>query len=181
MAVLNLLCCPFILLFLIIYFFMKNAERFYHHPSSAGARQWSSLAAWRLREFNELPHYLNHRCVQHPLCLVVGFVLLLLLLSLSLSSYWRGDRGEEGWANESCTLSLRTSEARLHAFYMCSAVTTRCFACEQNWLATAFVATGPRTKMSAQFSHLARQGSAGKQVHASVRAIAPAKGGATWV
>ncbi|EIE20298.1 APG9-domain-containing protein [Coccomyxa subellipsoidea C-169] len=60
-AVANLLLAPFLLMFLLIYFFMRNAEKFYHQPSSAGARRWSSLAAWRLREFNELPHYLNHR------------------------------------------------------------------------------------------------------------------------
>ena len=62
MAVVNLLLAPFVLVFLLIYFFMRNAEKFYHQPSSAGSRRWSSLAAWRLREFNELPHYLNHRC-----------------------------------------------------------------------------------------------------------------------
>ena len=63
MAILNLLVAPFVLVFLLIYFFMRNAEKFYHQPSSAGARRWSALAAWRLREFNELPHYLNHRCL----------------------------------------------------------------------------------------------------------------------
>lgn len=62
----NLLLAPFLLVFLLIYFFMRNAEKFYHQPSSAGARRWSSLAAWRLREFNELPHYLNHRCHVSP-------------------------------------------------------------------------------------------------------------------
>ena len=52
----NLLLAPFLVVFLLIYFFMRNAEKFYHQPSSAGARRWSALAAWRLREFNELPH-----------------------------------------------------------------------------------------------------------------------------
>ena len=61
MAILNLVVAPFVLVFLLIYFFMRNAEKFYHQPGSAGARRWSALAAWRLREFNELPHYLNHR------------------------------------------------------------------------------------------------------------------------
>lgn len=61
MAVLNLLLAPFLLVFLVIYFFMRNAEQFYNHPSSVGARRWSSLASWRLREFNELPHYVHHR------------------------------------------------------------------------------------------------------------------------
>jgi hypothetical protein len=61
MAVANLLLAPFLLAFLLIYFFMRNAERLYHQPSAAGARRWSPLAAWRLREFNELPHYTAHR------------------------------------------------------------------------------------------------------------------------
>lgn len=57
----NLLLAPFLLVFLVIYFFMRNAEKFYNHPSTVGARRWSSLASWRLREFNELPHYVHHR------------------------------------------------------------------------------------------------------------------------
>ncbi|KAK9845371.1 hypothetical protein WJX81_004761 [Elliptochloris bilobata] len=61
MAVVNLVLAPFLLAFLLIYFFMRNAERLYHQPSAAGARRWSPLAAWRLREFNELPHYTAHR------------------------------------------------------------------------------------------------------------------------
>ena len=61
MAMANLLLSPFLIAFLLIYFFLRHAEAFYHHPSSAGARRWSSLAKWRLREFNELPHYITHR------------------------------------------------------------------------------------------------------------------------
>lgn len=112
MAVLNLLCCPFILLFLIIYFFMKNAERFYHHPSSAGARQWSSLAAWRLREFNELPHYLNHRCVHCiPCCL--GFI-----LRLPSSLLWpngRGEQGAVGRARGNCAVDACARQAVMYS------------------------------------------------------------------
>ena len=62
MALANVVLAPFLLIFLLMFFFMRNAERFYHQPSTAGARRWSSLAAWRLREFNELPHYVQHRC-----------------------------------------------------------------------------------------------------------------------
>lgn len=36
MALCNLAAAPFLLVFLLIYFFMKNAEKFYHHPSSVG-------------------------------------------------------------------------------------------------------------------------------------------------
>ncbi len=61
MALCNLLVSPFLMVFLLIYFFLRNAEKFYHHPSSIGARRWSGLAFWRMREFNELPHYIRHR------------------------------------------------------------------------------------------------------------------------
>lgn len=67
MAVVNLLLAPFLLVFLLIYFFLRNAERFYHSPSALGARRWSPLAAWRLREFNELPYYVQHRHSLAPL------------------------------------------------------------------------------------------------------------------
>ena len=39
----------------------QNAERFYHSPGTLGSRRWSALAKWRLRELNELPHYVSHR------------------------------------------------------------------------------------------------------------------------
>jgi len=68
MALVNLVLSPFLIAFLLIYFFLRHAEAFYHHPSSAGARRWSSLAKWRLREFNELPHYITHRCAAHRRC-----------------------------------------------------------------------------------------------------------------
>lgn len=66
MAVVNLALAPFLLIFLLIYFFLRNAERFYHSPSSLGARRWSPLASWRLREFNELPYYVQHRWAADP-------------------------------------------------------------------------------------------------------------------
>ena len=73
MAICNLLVSPFVMLFLLIYFFMRNAEKFYHHPGSIGARRWSGLAYWRMREFNELPHYIRHRCdFQMFVCLTVS-------------------------------------------------------------------------------------------------------------
>ena len=60
-ALLNVLAAPFAALFLSTWGFMRHAERFYHHPSSAAARRWSPLAYWALREVNELPHYVDHR------------------------------------------------------------------------------------------------------------------------
>ena len=44
MALCNLAASPFLLAFLAIYFFMKNAEQFYHHPSSVG--EWLGSAGW---------------------------------------------------------------------------------------------------------------------------------------
>lgn len=61
MALVNFLLSPFLIAFLLIYFFLRNGEAFYHRPSSLGARRWSALAKWRLREFNELPHLVTHR------------------------------------------------------------------------------------------------------------------------
>ncbi len=65
MAVANMVLSPFLFVFLAIHFFLRNAEQLYHHPSSVGARRWSPLARWRLREFNELPHFIDHRCPRH--------------------------------------------------------------------------------------------------------------------
>ena len=91
MAVANLVLAPFLLAFLLIYFFMRNAERLYHQPSAAGARRWSPLAAWRLREFNELPHYTAHRWrvsparVAYMLHRLPGFALSLCVINLLLT------------------------------------------------------------------------------------------------
>eukprot|EP01025_Chloroclados_australasicus_P031876 TRINITY_DN32272_c0_g1_i4.p1 TRINITY_DN32272_c0_g1~~TRINITY_DN32272_c0_g1_i4.p1 ORF type:complete len:511 (-),score=53.09 TRINITY_DN32272_c0_g1_i4:1979-3511(-) len=61
MAFLNLLICPFVILFVSIYFFMRNAEKFYHRPAMFGARRWTQLAKWKMREINEVPHYVSLR------------------------------------------------------------------------------------------------------------------------
>ncbi|KAG7667053.1 hypothetical protein Ndes2526B_g04460 [Nannochloris sp. 'desiccata'] len=61
MAVVNAIFSPFLFVFLVIYFFMKNAEALYHHPSSLGARRWSPAARWSLKEYNELPHFIEQR------------------------------------------------------------------------------------------------------------------------
>lgn len=50
----NFVLAPFILLFMFIYFFFKHAQAMHKDPSSAGTRNWSQLARWRIREFNEL-------------------------------------------------------------------------------------------------------------------------------
>jgi len=60
-AVANAFLSPFLLIFMLVYFFLKNAGDFYHQPSTLGRRSWSLLAQWRFREYNELPHLLERR------------------------------------------------------------------------------------------------------------------------
>lgn len=66
-ALLNLVLSPFLAIFLAMYFFLRNAEHFYHHPGTIGARKWAPYASWKLRGLNELPHQLENRLnAAHP-------------------------------------------------------------------------------------------------------------------
>jgi hypothetical protein len=61
-ALAHLLAAPFAVVFLLAAAFLRNAERVYHHPGAAlGSRRWSPHARWKLRELNELPHYVQRR------------------------------------------------------------------------------------------------------------------------
>jgi len=54
LGIFMLVLSPFLLIFMLCYFFLRNAEQFYHEPSTAGSRRWSNLAKWTFREFNEV-------------------------------------------------------------------------------------------------------------------------------
>ncbi|PPD99845.1 hypothetical protein GOBAR_DD03169 [Gossypium barbadense] len=56
-----LLLSPFLVIFMLVYLFLKHAEQFYNHPSTASSRRWSNLAKWMFREFNEVDHLFKHR------------------------------------------------------------------------------------------------------------------------
>ncbi|KAL3686025.1 hypothetical protein R1sor_004047 [Riccia sorocarpa] len=56
-----LMLSPFLIIFMLLYFFLRYAEQFYHQPSAAGSRRWSNLARWSFREFNELDHMYKRR------------------------------------------------------------------------------------------------------------------------
>ncbi|XP_047328461.1 autophagy-related protein 9-like [Impatiens glandulifera] len=56
-----LLLSPFLVIFMLVYLFLRHAEQFYNHPSAASSRRWSNLAKWVFREFNEVHHLFNHR------------------------------------------------------------------------------------------------------------------------
>ena len=57
----HMLLLPFMVIFMSIHFFLQNAQSFHSSKSYLGPRQWSPLALWSFREFNELPHIFNDR------------------------------------------------------------------------------------------------------------------------
>eukprot|EP00268_Persea_americana_P063688 TRINITY_DN828_c1_g1_i1.p1 TRINITY_DN828_c1_g1~~TRINITY_DN828_c1_g1_i1.p1 ORF type:complete len:582 (-),score=77.12 TRINITY_DN828_c1_g1_i1:439-2184(-) len=56
-----LLISPFLVIFMLVYLFLRHAEQFYNHPSTASSRRWSNLSKWVFREFNEVDHLFRHR------------------------------------------------------------------------------------------------------------------------
>ncbi|XP_022727665.1 autophagy-related protein 9-like isoform X2 [Durio zibethinus] len=56
-----LLLSPFLVIFMLVYLFLRHAEQFYNHPSIASSRRWSNLSKWMFREFNEVDHLFKHR------------------------------------------------------------------------------------------------------------------------
>ncbi|KAF3793626.1 Autophagy-related protein 9 [Nymphaea thermarum] len=56
-----LLMSPFLVIFVLVYFFLRHAEQFYNHPSMASSRKWSNLSKWMFREYNEVDHLFKQR------------------------------------------------------------------------------------------------------------------------
>ncbi|KAK3441177.1 hypothetical protein EUGRSUZ_B01536 [Eucalyptus grandis] len=56
-----LLLSPFLVIFMLVYLFLRHAEQFYNHPSTASSRRWSNLSKWIYREYNEVDHLFKHR------------------------------------------------------------------------------------------------------------------------
>ncbi|XP_076905256.1 autophagy-related protein 9-like [Bidens hawaiensis] len=56
-----LLLSPFLVIFMLVYLFLRHAEQFYKHPSTASSRRWSNFSKWIFREFNEVDHLFKHR------------------------------------------------------------------------------------------------------------------------
>lgn len=52
---------PFLLVFMGMQFFLQNAQEWQQKKNYLGPRQWSPLAQWRFREYNEVPHLLERR------------------------------------------------------------------------------------------------------------------------
>lgn len=52
---------PFLLFFVTLHFFMSNVYDWQSTKEYLGPREWSSIARWTFREFNELPHSFERR------------------------------------------------------------------------------------------------------------------------
>lgn len=61
MGLINLIFSPFIFAYLLVYMVFRHGEELYRNPRTVSARQYTTNAKWRLREFNELPHYFERR------------------------------------------------------------------------------------------------------------------------
>jgi len=60
-GVVHFLLLPFMLVFMTVHFFLQNAQQFHASKAYLGPRQWSPLALWTFREFNELLHVFEAR------------------------------------------------------------------------------------------------------------------------
>ncbi len=63
-GLIHFLLLPFMLVLMTIHFFLQNAQQFHSTRAYLGPRQWSPLALWQCREFNELPHIFEKRMNQ---------------------------------------------------------------------------------------------------------------------
>lgn len=61
LAMINLILCPILLVWQVLYFFYSNAALVKRDPVILGLRNWSLYARWFCRHFNELDHQLNDR------------------------------------------------------------------------------------------------------------------------
>lgn len=57
----NVLCAPFIVMFFILLYFFRYFNEFKSNPSQIGSRQYTPLAEWKFRGFNELYHLFQRR------------------------------------------------------------------------------------------------------------------------
>ncbi|KAL3426310.1 autophagy protein Apg9 [Phlyctema vagabunda] len=52
---------PIAVIYLVITYFFKYFNEYYKNPAALGSRQYTPLAEWKFREFNELPHLFHER------------------------------------------------------------------------------------------------------------------------
>ncbi|KAF9580646.1 autophagy protein atg9 [Lunasporangiospora selenospora] len=66
----TLVFSPLISIYLILYFFFRYFEEYHKNPGSIGTRQYTPIAKWKFKEFNELPHLFDERIdASYPLAM----------------------------------------------------------------------------------------------------------------
>lgn len=58
---LNIFAAPFLVFYFLVHYFFSYFTEFQRNPSQIGSRQYSPLAEWKFREFNELWHLFRRR------------------------------------------------------------------------------------------------------------------------
>ncbi len=62
-AILNFIFMPFIFMYILFYYLFKYGEKFYSNPSYIITRNWTLMARWKLRNYNELYHEYNNKFI----------------------------------------------------------------------------------------------------------------------
>ena len=60
-GLMNVICAPFIIVYLSVSYFFRYFNEYQKNPSSISSRQYTPLAEWKFREFNELWHLFERR------------------------------------------------------------------------------------------------------------------------
>lgn len=60
-GVMTMIFAPFIILYMTIHYFFRYFNQYHRDPSAIGSRQYTPLAQWKMREFNELYHLFQER------------------------------------------------------------------------------------------------------------------------
>ncbi|KAK9479261.1 autophagy protein Apg9-domain-containing protein [Lipomyces japonicus] len=60
-GVVNIIFAPFIVVYLFLLYFFRYFDEYHKNPSTIGSRQYSRLAEWKFREYNELYHIFRRR------------------------------------------------------------------------------------------------------------------------
>lgn len=60
-GIMNVFVAPFIIVYFMIHYFFRYFNEYKKNPSRIGSRQYTALAEWKFREFNELWHLFDRR------------------------------------------------------------------------------------------------------------------------
>lgn len=60
-GIMNIFVAPFIVTYFLMHYFFRYFNEYQRNPSQIGSRQYSPLAEWKFREFNELWHLFQRR------------------------------------------------------------------------------------------------------------------------